>query len=490
MNCKIIVLSLLFAITLNPNLNANNIVKDKEQKVTPTPMQALNNYANFINESVHGMVIVHRLLENYNQELNKYVDLEGYQINNFGNKDLPKNIFEDPDDWFYQISPWEWYEIAKADSKYLKADEAKSLNNFITRLRQILIRINNIRFDLDDFLAKNDFSKEENIKKVFTYLEEGTDLYDAFYEQQTKLEAALIKYSRAYGSVTPETAELVKTMDSAWMASKNILRSVRNKKIEILPNQIRKQSTEISKIKSIDITGHEVAQLKSSKNLRSWKRIINKLETLNKSASDLVNTAVTPKEYKYYGKFYYYHNAVLVNQINRYGSGFANEMNLILRDLDLNVLYKTEEPHFYQVIYPKKLVEDDVIASSDDYIQAIPKQLKDREIINSTRTIYVDTTVFEIDLYDYKIQDGDIVSINFNGDWILENYSLEGAPTKIKVKMNPEGKNYLILHAENEGRNPPNTMGLTYTYKGKKEKITLSSNLSESEMIEIKYDGN
>ena len=34
------------------------------QAAEPTPIQALNNYASFINESVHGMVIVHRLLEN------------------------------------------------------------------------------------------------------------------------------------------------------------------------------------------------------------------------------------------------------------------------------------------------------------------------------------------------------------------------------------------------------------------------------------------
>ena len=84
--------------------------------IEPTPIQALNNYASFVNESIHGMVIVHRLLENYNQELNKYVDLEGYQINNFGNSDLPRNIFEDPDDWFYAISPLDWYEIAKNGS--------------------------------------------------------------------------------------------------------------------------------------------------------------------------------------------------------------------------------------------------------------------------------------------------------------------------------------------------------------------------------------
>jgi hypothetical protein len=279
-------------------------------------------------------------------------------------------------------------------------------------------------------------------------------------------------------------------METSWSASKNILRSVRNKREEVLPGQISKLNQEIKLIKGIDVKGHEVAQMRGSRNIRSWNRIISKLELMRTSTSVLIETAEVPKEYKYYGKFYYYHNAVLVNQINRYGSGFANEMNLIIKDLNLNVLFKTEEPHFYQVIYPKKLVDDDVIASSDDNIKVIPTKLKDREIIKSSRIIKIDTTVFEIDLYDYKIQDGDIVSINFNGDWILENYSLEGAPTKIKVKMNLEGKNYLLLHAINEGRNPPNTMALSYNYKGEKQTITLSSNLAESEMIEIQYDGN
>ncbi len=456
----------------------------------PTPIQALNNYVSFINESVHGMVIVHRLLENYNQELNKYVDLEGYQINNFGNKDLPKNIFEDPDDWFYKISPWEWYSIAKDGSQYLPTTDGRSLNNLIDGLRQKLVRINQIRFDIDNFIAANDLTQEKNIRKVYTFLEEGTDLYDAFYVQQTKLEVVLIKLSRDYGSVNEEMSQIVKSMETSWSASKNILRSVRNKREEVLPGQISKLNQEIKLIKGIDVKGHEVAQMRGSRNIRSWNRIISKLELMRTSTSVLIETAEVPKEYKYYGKFYYYHNAVLVNQINRYGSGFANEMNLIIKDLNLNVLFKTEEPHFYQVIYPKKLVDDDVIASSDDNIKVIPTKLKDREIIKSSRIIKIDTTVFEIDLYDYKIQDGDIVSINFNGDWILENYSLEGAPTKIKVKMNLEGKNYLLLHAINEGRNPPNTMALSYNYKGEKQTITLSSNLAESEMIEIQYDGN
>ena len=467
------------------SVSANNIVEDTK----PTPMQCLNNYVSFINESVHGMVIVHRLMENYNQELNKYVDLEGYQINNFGNKDLPRNIFEDPDEWFYKISPWEWYEIAVDGSQYLPSSDSKSLNRLAGGLRQKLVRINQIRFDIDQFLATNDMTEIENVRKVYQFLEEGTELYDSFYEEQTKIEVVLIKLSRDYGSVEPELADIVRAMEKSWSASKNILRSVRYKKEEMLSGQINRLETELAILKAIDLTAHPVAGLRTTKNLRAWERTKNKLKTLRDRTVDLVETAEVPKEYKYYGKFYYYHNAVLVNQLNRYGSGFVNEMNEIIKSLGLNVLFKTEEPHFYQVIYPKKLIDDDVIASSDDNIKVIPKKLKDREIIKSSRIIKVDTTVFEINLYDYKIQDGDIVSINFNGDWILENHSLEGAPTTIKVKMNLEGKNYLLLHAINEGRNPPNTMALSYDYKGEKQTITLSSNLAESEMIEIQYDG-
>ena len=53
---------------------------------------SLNNYVYFTNESVHGLLIVHRLLENFNQKINKYVDLESTQFNFYSNADLPRNL--------------------------------------------------------------------------------------------------------------------------------------------------------------------------------------------------------------------------------------------------------------------------------------------------------------------------------------------------------------------------------------------------------------
>lgn len=455
----------------------------------PTPLQAINNYASFINESIHGMVIVHRLLENYNQELNKYVDLEGYQINNFGNKDLPKNIFEDPDNWFYPISPLEWEKIAVDGSSVLSESDANFLNKKLSSLKSKILAINKIRFEIENYIQQNDLTIRENTEKVYSFLEKGTQLFDDFYNEQSEMEVMLIKLARNYGKPEAELLNIVEAFDKTWFSAKNILRSVRNKKDESLPAQIQTLSQSYAQMSKIKIADHPVQQLRTSKNQRSWNQALKKINEITTNAELLINTAEVPQEYKFYGKFYYYHNAVLANYMNRYGSGFANEMNNIIKSLDMPILYRIEEPHFYQVIYPKKLVKEDIIQSSDDKIVAVPTTLKDREIIKSTRTINVDTLVFEINLFDYKLQDGDIVSINFNGDWILEEHSLEGAPTKLKVKLNQEGKNYLLLHAVNEGRNPPNTMAVSYYYKGEKQTITLSSNLAESEMIEIKYDG-
>jgi len=458
------------------------------ENIGPSRMDALNNYVNFANESIHGMVIVHRLLENYNQELNKYVDLEGYQINNFGNADLPRNIFEDPDEWFYPISPLEWYDIAIDGSTVLPSDCSRQLNAMAGHLKKKILRINAIRFDLENYFEENDLTQQEHIEHVYGFLEEGVDLYDTFYDELTKLEVLLIKYSRSFGEPPIEVLNIVEVFDKTWFASKNILRSVRDKKDELLPGQIDALERAIARMAKVDITQESYVSLNSKKPIRYWNQALEKLGQISKKANKLVETAEIPIEYKFYGKFYYYHNAVLVNQMNRYGSGFAHEMNKIIREAKIPMLYRVEEPHFYQIIYPKKLVDDDVIASSDDNILVVPTKLKDREIVKSTRTINVDSLTFEIVLYDHKIIDGDIVSINFNGDWILEKHSLEGKKTKLKVQLNTEGKNYLLLHAENEGKRPPNTMAVSYLYKGERQTIVLSSNLAESEMIEILYD--
>jgi len=105
----------------------------------------------------------------------------------------------------------------------------------------------------------------------------------------------------------------------------------------------------------------------------------------------------------------------------------------------------------------------------------------------STRTIKVDSLKFQVSLYDHMIEDGDVISLNFNGDWIVEKMPLLAKKKKLKLQLNEEGKNYFILHANNVGRRPPNTMAVDYYYRGFKKQIILKSDLNVSELIEIEY---
>lgn len=467
-----ILLSFLFSISLAGN--------------PPVSVSTLNDYVKFTNESIHGMLIVHRLLELYNQDINKYVDLEGYDLNFFSNADLPKNIFEDPDQWFFDESPLKVYDRIIKSTNNVKSKDISQLNTYCKELKGITTKINNIRFEVEEYIKSNDLNNPNLLQGVYDRLENGVTLYEQFHETQLKLEKKLnstfLQTRKASKSATA-IPELAKQMFIANNSIKKVLRALRSKEdkeIEALAGFAKKSVTNVKK----NLSSQTGSQTLSSKKEKATK----KLDLTIRSIESFYKTADVPTEYKLYGKFYFYHNSDIINKVNRYGNGFVKEFNDILVDLNIQFLHLFEEPHFYQVIYPKKLDKSEHIKSSDDIVDIIPKKLKDREIITNSRTITVDSAKLEMILYDHLIQDGDIVSINFNGDWIVENYSLETAAKTLKLQLNKTGKNYLILHAESIGKRPPNTMTIGYTYKGEKERIVLKSDLNASELIEIMVD--
>ena len=471
LTCIILAVAFLFSGTTNAN---------------SVPVSTLNDYVKFTNESIHGMLIVHRLLELYNQDINKYVDLEGHELNDFSNADLPKNIFEDPDQWFFDESPLKIYDRLIKTTSSVKSKEISELNKYCKEMKRICTEINNIRFNVENYIKENDLNDPFRLQGVYDRLERGVDLYEEFHTVQIKLEKKLntaFLQSRKSSKNTGAIPELAKQMFIANNAVKKTLRALRAKDDKDIESMASFAKTSISNVKSTlaKQTGPSTLEAKKDK-------AIDKLDQTIASVIDFYKTAEVPFEYKLYGKFYFYHNSDIINKVNRYGNGYVNEFNDIIDILEMSFLHLFEEAHFYQVIYPKKLVQDEHISSSDDIVELIPTSLKNREIVTNSRKIKVDSSKLEMLLYDHLIQDGDIVSINFNGDWILEKYSLETAAKTLKLKLNEKGKNYLLLHAESIGKRPPNTMTIAYTYKGKKERIVLKSDLNASELIEIEID--
>ncbi|WP_235297787.1 hypothetical protein [Portibacter marinus] len=418
-------------------------------------ISAINHYIDFNNEATHGMLIVHRLLENFNQEVNKFVDLESHQINFYSNKDLPGDIFEDTDHWFYDTTPYEWYDIAtQQEVNGLSA----SLNAVASNMRRQLRSINAIRFEAAQFIEKNDLSIRDNQEKIYEILEKGVQLFEDFYLEHKQLKSLVYKFMRSNQIVADP------------------FRGVHLKASQMLDNLRYKKDNDWAQ----NLDALEKAAASENDKREQGK----KLNLFVEGARDFIGSGSVPLEYKLYGKYYYYHNSRLLNYVNRYGNGYVNAYN---ESIDPSKSIKLMEiPHFYQVIYPNRWMEDVPLISADPIILSLPEKLKNRNISNSNKVLIVDSEVLEIEIFDHQMIDGDIVSVNFNGDWILEDFPLKGKPYPIRIKLNPEGKNYLLLHAVNLGSEPPNTMAMRYSFRGKEETVVLSSDLDASEIIELK----
>lgn len=124
----------------------------------------------------------------------------------------------------------------------------------------------------------------------------------------------------------------------------------------------------------------------------------------------------------------------------------------------------------------------DVVFSENN----IPVTIKDRPV-NKSGTFYVKTEEFEIEIWDNSVYDHDVISLNINGDWILENYEVTKEKKKIKIKVKPNTNNYLILYAHNLGEISPNTAAVGLLVDGKLQRLTVSSDLKQCGALNFEY---
>lgn len=436
-------------------------------------IKALNNYVQFANESMHGLLIVHRLLENFNQEVNKYVDLQSNQLNFYGNTDLPKNIFLDPQNWFYEISPTDWYQLAQKESSFLPKQYNQALNANLTRLKSITDEINAIRFQIEDFIAKEDLTQTDKQGEIYGILERCVDLYDTFFAEKEQLSEQLYQAHQALIEVKDtKFNQQIDAFGKIHHTVKSIMESLHFGRMTEVPNLATALKVQIEELQQYPTRNrHYDAVLTTAREVLTWTQ-------------QYIDQGAFPEKYKLYGKAYYYHNVELASSFNRYGGGLVKNMNEFIALANPTRLPLLEQPHYYKVIYPKKDVN---VPQQEQIIEELPARLNDRNIVVRQQKVVVDEKKLLLEIYDHKQADGDIISLNFNGNWIMEEKELAKRPIKLLVELNEEGENYLILHAKNLGAVPPNTIAVRYYYEGVRKIVVLNSDLNESEMIRLEY---
>lgn len=107
-------------------------------------------------------------------------------------------------------------------------------------------------------------------------------------------------------------------------------------------------------------------------------------------------------------------------------------------------------------------------------------------------TVVVKSPNITIYPYDHRKEDGDIISLNINGIWLMEHYSLRlyGKDEKrAKLSVIPNRENYLISKAWNLGDIPPNTLTLEIDDGvGDPQVVTVESDIGKSGAIKVVYE--
>ena len=84
------------------------------------------------------------------------------------------------------------------------------------------------------------------------------------------------------------------------------------------------------------------------------------------------------------------------------------------------------------------------------------------DVNTNSVTIPSSQAIFNIILWDNASEDGDIVSLYLNGDWIIENHTLlnDSSSFNFSTDLLNSGANDLVVFALNEGTSGPNTVSI------------------------------
>ncbi len=470
-----------------------------------TDVDKINREIKFVNESIHGALILHRIYESYNQDINKYLDLSNYELNNYYNQGLPTDVYGDPERWFYDESPNKLYQEIITNQSTLMG---QSIIQSIHRNSQ---NLNKDRYAVEQLIQAPNINELSIIKNLYDGLEQIISYFDNL-RSDVKSFDKILEQRRYENNLTENQSTVYAAMAEIHYDLKKIIRTLsQNNQSAVMRSmaKIKKEQNWLNaSINDLEFTEEREALIK----------IVGNVNNIVAELSNYIDKPKVPKEYALFGKGYYYYNVVLLTLMNRYGNGYVSEFNQFIDRFNWSALHLTEEPHYLKILYsettPRKFLnqpQKEITTleqlrrkpleqqipkpkSVDNFFNGKKTEEENKKIevdipvnIAHTHVIYVDSIHFNIELYDHLIIDGDIVSVNVNGAWMYNDISLEKEAKIIELTVNPSSRNFIMVQAVNEGWRPPNTVGLRYMSNGKVENIILKTDLKLAELIEIKY---
>ncbi len=136
---------------------------------------------------------------------------------------------------------------------------------------------------------------------------------------------------------------------------------------------------------------------------------------------------------------------------------------------------------------PETLAVDDTVVYQLSALDVLMRETLQGRTIDLQQSLEVSSVELELKVWDDRELDDDIISLNLNGEWILQQHKVDRRPLTLQLKLLPNQENYLVLFAHNVGAIPPNTAAISFIDKGKSKRLLLKSDLQTCGTLRLVY---
>jgi hypothetical protein len=155
-------------------------------------------------------------------------------------------------------------------------------------------------------------------------------------------------------------------------------------------------------------------------------------------------------------------------------------------DKELDALFASQEK-FDTVISMKKKTPGRIMAfAPDPTVKKIDTLITDKITAGNEKSYEWHSDTVVLDIWDGGNIDGDKVSIQFNGKTVLSQFFLSKEKRRLHLPIEGTGINTLVIIADNEGSDPPNTATIALFDGAKKYNIIAYNLKGQQALIKVK----
>jgi hypothetical protein len=124
------------------------------------------------------------------------------------------------------------------------------------------------------------------------------------------------------------------------------------------------------------------------------------------------------------------------------------------------------------------------------YYHPRPQNLVSPELMRNTKLLdnfVTSSAEVKLAIWDDAVEDGDSISLNVNGNWLVKGFSVKKKPQFLTVSLLP-GINNIIFVADNLGAIPPNTSLLEIIDGKQRKAYSINTDLKKNNLVKITYE--